>query len=128
MATGVAWTEAGGDIMVIEAALMPGNGDMQLTGQLGEVMRESGQAALTYARARADVFDISVERFEESDIHIHIPEGAIPKDGPSAGVTMTVALISALTRCPSPSCRGRRGAPRACGAARPRSARSSAAR
>ncbi|MBN2471952.1 MAG: endopeptidase La [Anaerolineae bacterium] len=100
VATGVAWTEAGGDIMVVEAALMPGKGDLQLTGQLGEVMRESGQAALTYARARADMFDIAVERFEESDIHIHVPEGAIPKDGPSAGVTMTVALISALTRRP----------------------------
>ena len=100
VATGVAWTEAGGDIMVVEAALMPGKGDLQLTGQLGEVMRESGQAALTYARARADVFGIPVERFEESDIHIHVPEGAIPKDGPSAGVTMTVALLSVLTRRP----------------------------
>lgn len=100
VATGVAWTEAGGEIMVIEAAMMPGKGDLQLTGQLGEVMRESGQAALTFARARADAFQIPVERFEESDIHIHVPEGAIPKDGPSAGVTMTVALVSVLTQCP----------------------------
>jgi ATP-dependent Lon protease len=100
VATGVAWTEAGGDIMVIEAALMPGKGDLQLTGQLGEVMRESGQAALTYARAQAAAFGIPAERFEESDIHIHVPEGAIPKDGPSAGVTMAIALISALTRHP----------------------------
>lgn len=98
--TGVAWTEAGGDIMVVEAALMPGKGDLQLTGQLGEVMRESVQAALSYARSRASAFEIPVERFDESDIHIHVPEGAIPKDGPSAGVTMAVALVSILTRRP----------------------------
>ncbi len=100
VATGVAWTEAGGDIMVVEAALMPGKGDLQLTGHLGEVMRESGQAALTYARSQAEALGISPEVFDETDIHIHVPEGAIPKDGPSAGVTMAVALISALTRRP----------------------------
>ncbi len=99
-ATGVAWTEAGGDILVVEAALMPGKGDLQLTGQLGDIMRESGQAALTYARSQADALGIASEVFEETDIHVHVPEGAIPKDGPSAGVTMTVALISALTRRP----------------------------
>ncbi len=100
VATGVAWTEAGGDIMVVESALMPGKGDLQLTGQLGEVMRESVQAALTYARAQAEMLGIDPEKFDELDIHVHVPEGAIPKDGPSAGVTMTVALISAFTRQP----------------------------
>ena len=100
VATGVAWTEAGGDIMVIEAVLMPGKGDLQLTGQLGEVMRESGQAALSYARSQAHALGIDAGVFDETDIHIHIPEGAIPKDGPSAGVTMAVALISALSRRP----------------------------
>ncbi len=100
VATGVAWTEAGGDIMVVEAALMPGKGDLQLTGHLGEVMRESGQAALTYARSQAGRLGIRSQLFEEMDIHVHVPEGAIPKDGPSAGVTMAVALISALTGRP----------------------------
>jgi ATP-dependent Lon protease len=98
VATGAAWTEAGGDIMVVESALMPGKGELQLTGQLGEVMRESAQAALTVIRSRAEALDIDPERFEETDIHIHLPEGAIPKDGPSAGVTMAVALASAFTR------------------------------
>ncbi len=98
--TGVAWTEAGGDIMVVEVALMPGKGELQLTGQLGEVMRESAQAALSYARSRAERLGIDPEIFDDTDMHIHIPEGAIPKDGPSAGVTMAVALISALTRRP----------------------------
>ena len=98
--TGVAWTEAGGDILVVEVALMPGKGELQLTGQLGEVMRELAQAALSYARSQAEALGIDPEVFEETDMHIHIPEGAIPKDGPSAGVTMAVALISALTRRP----------------------------
>ncbi len=100
VACGVAWTEAGGDIMVVEAALMPGKGELQLTGQLGEVMRESCQAALTYIRSRAAELGIDPSRFDETDIHIHVPEGAIPKDGPSAGITMTVALVSAFTRRP----------------------------
>ena len=100
VATGVAWTEAGGDIMLVEAALMSGKGDLQLTGHLGEIMRESGQAALSFARSRAETLGINPELFDETDIHIHIPEGAIPKDGPSAGVTMAVALISALSRRP----------------------------
>jgi ATP-dependent Lon protease len=82
VATGVAWTEAGGDIMVVEAALMPGKGELQLTGQLGEVMRESAQAALSYARSRAEKLGIDPEIFDDTDMHIHIPEGAIPKDGP----------------------------------------------
>ncbi len=100
VATGVAWTEAGGDIMLVEAALMSGKGDLQLTGHLGEIMRESGQAALSFARSRAETLGVNPELFDETDIHIHIPEGAIPKDGPSAGVTIAVALISALTRRP----------------------------
>jgi ATP-dependent Lon protease len=97
VATGIAWTEAGGDLMPVEVSLMPGKGNLTLTGQMGEVMQESAQAALSYARARATELGIKADGFERLDIHIHVPEGAIPKDGPSAGVTMATALISALT-------------------------------
>ncbi len=98
--TGAAWTPNGGTIMFIELNIMPGKGGMTLTGQLGEVMRESAQAALTYTRSQARNLGIEDEWFEKSDIHIHIPEGAVPKDGPSAGVTLVTALVSAFTNRP----------------------------
>ena len=100
VATGIAWTEAGGDLMPVEVSLMAGKGTLILTGQLGEVMQESAQAALSYARSHAADFDIQVPDFEQIDIHIHVPEGAIPKDGPSAGVTIVTALVSALAHRP----------------------------
>ncbi|MFQ6019838.1 MAG: S16 family serine protease, partial [Dehalococcoidia bacterium] len=100
VATGLAATMTGGDILFVEAAAVPGKGRLILTGSLGEVMQESAQAALTYARSRADVLAIGPATFEKNDIHIHVPAGAIPKDGPSAGVTMAAALVSALSRRP----------------------------
>jgi len=100
IAMGVAWTEAGGDLMPVEVVLMPGKGNLLLTGQLGDVLQESAQAALSYARSRGDDFDVDPELFDKVDIHIHMPEGAIPKDGPSAGITIATALVSALTDRP----------------------------
>ena len=100
VATGAAWTAAGGELMIIEVNLMPGKGNLILTGQLGDVMRESAQAALTYARSQFDTLGIDPSQFERQDIHIHLPEGGVPKDGPSAGVTLAVALISAYTGRP----------------------------
>ncbi len=97
VATGVAWTEAGGEILFVEATKMRGKGGLMLTGSLGEVMKESAQAAMSYARAHAAEYGINPRIFFENDFHIHVPEGAIPKDGPSAGVTMAVVLISVFT-------------------------------
>ena len=100
VATGLAWTEAGGEVMHVEATLMEGKGQLTLTGSLGEVMKESAQAALSYIRTRAQELQIPHKRFRENDLHIHVPAGAIPKDGPSAGIAMATALVSILTSTP----------------------------
>ena len=97
VATAIAWTEMGGEIMPVEVLLVEGKGNVQITGQIGNVMQESAQAALTYLKSRADELQLDSEWFESLDIHIHIPEGAIPKDGPSAGITICTALVSAFT-------------------------------
>ncbi len=96
--TGLAWTSVGGDILFIEASLSPGNGKLTLTGSLGDVMKESVTIALAYLRAHAGYFNINPKLFEQWDIHVHVPAGATPKDGPSAGVTMLTALVSAFTQ------------------------------
>jgi ATP-dependent Lon protease len=97
VATGLAWTPTGGDILFVEAARVPGSGRLILTGQLGEVMKESAQAALSLVKARASALGVDPASFEKSDIHVHVPAGAIPKDGPSAGVAMFISLVSLLT-------------------------------
>jgi ATP-dependent Lon protease len=101
VATGLAWTEVGGEILVTEATLMPGRGHLTLTGKLGDVMQESAQAAMSWVRSKADEFGIPKDFHKKTDVHIHVPEGAIPKDGPSAGITLATALVSALARVPT---------------------------
>jgi len=100
LATGLAWTEVGGEVLLTEATLMDGKGQLTLTGKLGEVMQESAQAAMSFVRSRAATYGISRDFHRRMDLHIHIPEGAIPKDGPSAGITLATTIVSALTRIP----------------------------
>ena len=98
IANGLAWTSVGGEMLPVEVAIIPnGSGKIEITGSLGDVMKESAQLAVTYARVHAEEYEIAPEKLKNSDIHIHAPEGAVPKDGPSAGVTLTTALISALS-------------------------------
>lgn len=98
--TGLAWTEAGGDVLFNEVTLMPGKGQIQLTGQLGEVMKESGQAAMSYVRANWSKLGLPEKFFQKVDVHVHVPEGAVPKDGPSAGIALTTAIVSAFIKIP----------------------------
>ena len=100
MVTGLSVTEAGGEVLFIEVTLMPGKGNLLLTGQLGDVMKESGQAAMSYVRSHWENFDLPEKFFQKVDVHVHVPEGAIPKDGPSAGITLTTAIVSAFTKIP----------------------------
>ena len=98
--TGLAWTEVGGELLTIESVMLPGKGKMKITGKLGDVMQESIQAAASYVRSQADVYGIDQDLFDKKDIHVHVPEGATPKDGPSAGIAMCTTIVSVLTRIP----------------------------
>ncbi len=100
VSTGLGWTETGGELLLVEVALMPGTGKVEITGKLGDVMQESAKAALSYIRSRSDVFGLRPEFYKEIDIHVHIPEGATPKDGPSAGITLATSLVSSLLNLP----------------------------
>ena len=100
IASGLAWTQVGGDMLFVEVNVVPGTGKVELTGQLGDVMKESAQAAISFIRKRTDELHIDPEFYKNFDIHVHFPEGAVPKDGPSAGITMATAIVSALTDCP----------------------------
>ncbi len=100
IARGLAWTQVGGDTLQIEVNIMPGKGEFVLTGQLGDVMQESAKAGISYIRSVASKYGIDQNFFQENDIHVHIPEGAVPKDGPSAGITMATAMLSAIVGKP----------------------------
>jgi ATP-dependent Lon protease len=100
LTTGLAWTEVGGELLQIETVLMPGNGKLTITGKLGDVMQESARAALSYVRTRAARLGLAADFYQRVDIHVHVPEGAIPKDGPSAGITMACSMVSALLQIP----------------------------
>jgi ATP-dependent Lon protease len=101
MVTGLAWTQVGGELLIVETLSMPGRGQVQVTGKLGDVMKESAQAAVSFVRSRATNLGIDPRFYRKLDLHIHIPEGAIPKDGPSAGIAMCTSLVSALTKKPA---------------------------
>jgi ATP-dependent Lon protease len=100
VSTGLAWTELGGELLLVETAIMPGTGKVSITGKLGDVMTESAKAALSYVRSRSDMFGLRPDFHKEIDIHVHVPEGATPKDGPSAGITLATSLVSALLGVP----------------------------
>jgi len=100
LATGMAWTQVGGELLSIETVILPGRGKLTVTGKLGEVMQESAQAAMSYVRSRAEEMGLDKQFYKKVDIHVHVPEGATPKDGPSAGITMATSIVSALIRRP----------------------------